>query len=189
VVLAGVSGIGLLIVIAAILRWMLGIREQLRLEIFAWLGNLLMVLIITYLYFMAVELLTSLYTGHTREVELSLALLTGQYARLYWLSAAFLVIPFLLLFGQFVLQRYSLTLMVVSGLLVNLAAIGKRYLIVVPSQTYGTLLPYGTGAYAPTWVEYSIILSLFALGSLLYAVFVKIFPIMEVSQPVEGGEC
>lgn len=70
---------------------------------------------------------------------------------------------------------------VVSGVLVNLAAVGKRLLIVVPSQTHGTLLPYPAGHYAPTWVEYSIILGLFALGTLLYGLFVKVFPIMDVA--------
>jgi len=102
----------------------------------------------------------------------------GEYAWLYWASLAFLVIPFLVLFAQFITQRYNLTLIVLSGMLVNLAAIGKRYLIVVPSQTHGTLLPYGTGTYAPTWVEYSIVLGLFALGALLFVLFVKLFPIM-----------
>jgi Ni/Fe-hydrogenase subunit HybB-like protein len=47
-----------------------------------------------------------------------------------------------------------------------------------------SLLPYGPGFYAPTWVEYSIIVGLFALGALLYALFVKVFPIMDV--PEEG---
>lgn len=188
VIMAGVSGVGLLIVIATILRRVPGVREQLSPDIFKWLSNLLMVSIVIYLYFMVVELLTSLYTGHIHEVELFLALLTGPYAWLYWLSAACLLIPFFLLFGQFMLQRYSLSLLALSGLLVNVAAIGKRYLIVVPSQIYGTLLPYGKGAYAPTWVEYSIILGLFALGGLLYTTFVKVFPIMEVPESLEGGE-
>ena len=57
----------------------------------------------------------------------------------------------------------------------------------MPSQTHGTLLPYTPGSYTPTWVEYSIILGLFALGALLYIVFVKVFPILEVPERVEGG--
>lgn len=80
---------------------------------------------------------------------------------------------------------------VVSGLLVNWAAIGKRILIVVPSQTHGSLLPYGSGSYSPTWVEISIIVGLFAVGTLLYTLFVKVFPIMEIREEaaaVEGGE-
>jgi Ni/Fe-hydrogenase subunit HybB-like protein len=77
---------------------------------------------------------------------------------------------------------------VFSGILVNLAAIGKRFLIVVPSQTHGTLMPYPTGTYSPSWVEYSIILGLFALGALLFILFMKVFPIMEIHEKVTGGK-
>jgi uncharacterized membrane protein YhdT len=42
------------------------------------------------------------------------------------------------------------------------------------------LLPYPPGAYTPTWVELTIILGLFGLGALLYILFTKVFPIMEV---------
>jgi Ni/Fe-hydrogenase subunit HybB-like protein len=80
------------------------------------------------------------------------------------------------------LWRSSIASAVVAGLLVNVAAIAKRVLIVVPSQTHGGLLPYGTGSYTPTWVEYSIVVGLFALGTLLYSIFVKVFPIMEIEE-------
>jgi molybdopterin-containing oxidoreductase family membrane subunit len=179
--------VGLLIVIAAVMRWVLGEKDRLNLDVFRWLGNFLMILIAAYLYFMVVEWLTTAYAAHHHEVRVSRALLFGEYAWLYWLSVAFLAIPFVLLFRQYVFGRYSLPLIVLSGVLVNLAAIGKRYLIVVPSQTYGSLLPYTIGSYAPTWVEYSIILGLFALGTLLYALFVAVFPILPVAPSGEGG--
>ncbi len=83
-------------------------------------------------------------------------------------------------------RRNIIASTVLSGVLVNVAAISKRYLIAVPSQTHGTLLPYPTASYSPTWVEYSIILGLFALGILLYVLFIKVFPIMEVTEPVGG---
>ena len=70
-------------------------------------------------------------------------------------------------------------------MLLNLAAIGKRYLIVAPSLTHGSLLPYGPGSYAPTWVEYSVILGVFALGALAYALFIKVFPIMSAPESTE----
>ncbi|GIX47176.1 MAG: molybdopterin oxidoreductase [Candidatus Tectimicrobiota bacterium] len=187
VVMAGVSGIGLLLVVAAILRRVLRLQEELTPAVFAWLGRLLLLLIVIYLYFTAVELLTSLYAGHHHEVALTRALLVGEYSALYWVSMGSLVLALLLLVGQVALRAYSIPLLVLSGLLVNVAAIGKRYLIVVPSQTHGALLPYGVGWYAPTWVEYSIILGLFALGTFLYALFVKVFPIVEVPA-VQGGK-
>jgi molybdopterin-containing oxidoreductase family membrane subunit len=87
-----------------------------------------------------------------------------------------------LLVWQFVTKKYSIGLLVLSGILVNLAAIGKRFLIVVPSQTHGTMLPYVTGTYSPSWVEYSVIIGLMGLGALLFVLFMKIFPIMAVEE-------
>ena len=47
VALAGVSGVGLLIVMAAVARSVLGVKDQLPKEIFGWLGNFLLVLTLT----------------------------------------------------------------------------------------------------------------------------------------------
>ena len=184
VILAGVSGIGMLIVIAAIAKWGVGGREHLNEGVFRWLGSALMVLLLAYLYFMVVELLTSLYTGGEREREVTKALLVGDYAPIYWTSVALFVVPLGLLILRNVRRATGLGMLVASGVMVNLAAIGKRFLIVIPSQTEGTLLPYGAGTYSPTWVEYVEMVGLFALGALLMAVFAKVFPIM----PVEGEE-
>ncbi len=180
VILAGVSGVGYLIILAAILRKVLNQEEKIGMDIFRWLGNFLMGLTAAYLYFMVVEWLTSIYSANTVEANLINALLTGEYAWIFWVSVACLVIPLILLVWQFVTKKYSIGLLVLSGILVNLAAIGKRFLIVVPSQTHGTLLPYVNGTYSPTWVEYSVIIGLMGLGALLFVLFMKVFPIMEV---------
>ncbi len=259
VVMAGVSGIGLLAVIAAIFRHALAEREQLSPEVFRWLGSLLIVLIVVYLYLMVVELLTPTYAGHHHEAWTTQALLTGSYAWLFWTGVGSLIMAFLSLVPPFLpeltrlrfpefrpvytyaaaaavvavsalsailrgfapetagsgpllpvarLLPWALALLllalivslfplfsrstvastVTAGLLVNVAAILKRFLIVVPSQTHGMLLPYGIGTYTPTWVEYSIIAALFALGALLYALFAKVFPIMEAPVAEKGGQ-
>ncbi len=188
VALAGVSGIGFLIIIAAILRKVLNTEEILDIDVFKWLSDFLMVLIVVYLYFLVVEWLTITYTAQSHELIIANAMYTGDYAWAYWLTVAALVIPLLLLGWQFIFKRYQMAWIVISGFLVNVAAIVKRYLIVVPSQTHGKLLPYEIGSYTPTWIEYSVVLGLFALGILLYIIFIKIFPIMEVIEIVEGGE-
>ena len=185
VILAGVSGMGLIIIIAAIFRSVPALRERLPLQTFAWLGNFTWVLSVSYLYFVAVELLTGTYAARQEEAAVTRELLAGNYAWMFWSSAGLILVSFLILFGQFLRHRYSLPLMVTAGVLVNIAAIGKRFLLVVPSQTHGSLLPYGAGVYSPTWVEYSIILGMFALGTLAYALFARVFPIMEIQESEE----
>jgi molybdopterin-containing oxidoreductase family membrane subunit len=186
VVLAGVSGIGLLIVIAAAARSMLNLGEQLPIRTFAWLANFLWVLLVVYGYLMIVEVLTAAYQQSVHEERVIDAMVTGRYAWMYWLTAALLIGPFIALFVQAMSGRYSLPLIVVAGLMVNVAAIFKRFLIVVPSQTHGRLLPYEVGGYTPTWVEYSVVAGLLGLGALAFVLFFKVFPIMEVrEEPVE----
>ncbi len=185
VALAGVSGIGHLIVLAAIVGRVIHDRERIGMDIFAWLGRLLMILLFAYLYFMTVELLTLIYATPEVEKQLSDALLLGQYASVYWGSVALLAIPAALLAWQALNRRWRVSWLVASGLAVNLAAIGKRYLIVVPSQTHGTLLPYETGSYSPSWVEYSVVLGIFALGSLMVGLFFKAFPALPLSEEEE----
>jgi molybdopterin-containing oxidoreductase family membrane subunit len=185
VVLAGVSGTGLLVVIAAILRQVLGEHERLNLKVFAWLSNFMMALTAVYLYFLVVEFLTIGYASPHQETRVGDAILTGRYSWLFWLSSSLLFVSFVLGAGQALSRRHFLPLIVLAGVLVNLAAIGKRFLIVAPSLTHGNLLPYRIGAYSPTWVEYTIILGLFALMGLLYVGFVKVFPIMEIQEEQE----
>jgi molybdopterin-containing oxidoreductase family membrane subunit len=186
-VLAGVSGVGHIIVIAALARRFLHLEAELPMRIFAWFGNMLWVLIVVALYFVVAEMLTAGYAAHHHESSVTQELLTGEYAWLFWSTIAMLVVSLALLFVQFAASRYSLSLLVLSGVLVNLAAIGKRFLIVVPSQTHGQLLPYETGSYAPTWVEYSIVIGLMALGALAIMATFKVFPIMSVSEQSEGA--
>ncbi len=182
VVLAGVSGIGHLIVLAAIVRRTLRAEHRIGLDAFAWLGRLLLGLVLAYLYFTTVEMLTLIYHPTLAEIDLSNALLRGAYAPIFWVSVASLALPALALLSMAIRRNWKIGWLVASGAVANIGAIGKRYLIVVPSQTHGQLLPYEIGSYSPTWVEYSIILGLFALGALMIGVFMKVFPIMELEE-------
>jgi molybdopterin-containing oxidoreductase family membrane subunit len=192
VILAGVSGLGMLaIIVAAVRRWMRE-KQELPSGIFRWLSTALMVLLLTYLYLVVVELLTNLYTGSARERDVMSSLLFGDYAWIYWGAIASFVVALAVLLIRVALPslRTSIWPVVVAGALVNVGAIGKRYLIVVPSQTKGTLLPYDEGSYTPAWTEFALISGLVALGILGYIVFTRNFPIVKGDIPLatEGDE-
>ena len=189
VILAGVSGMGLIIIVAAILRNIPKFKERLPVQTFAWLGNMTWILSLAYIYFIVVEMLVATYAAGEVETLISTQLTSGEYAPIFWGATGLIVLSFGLLFGQFARHRYSIGLIVTAGVLLNLAAIGKRYLIVMPSLTHGNLLPYDTGSYAPTWVEYSVVLGAIALGALAYTLFIKIFPVMGAKQSTkEAGD-
>ena len=189
VVLAGVSGIGHIIVMAALVRRAVGAEDRIGTDAFAWLGRALMILLFVYVYFIVVEILTITYQPSVAEQGLSDALLTGEYAWIFWGSSAALVLPLIVLAVMAVRRSWSLPWLIVAGVLVNAGALGKRYLIVVPSQTHGQLLPYEVGSYSPSWVEYGVAIGLFSLGAAAIAIFMKVFPIIELDEaPVEEIE-
>ena len=182
VVLAGVSGIGLLIVLAAIVRRVCDEGESLNDYVFSWLGKFLALLTVVYLYFVVTELLTATYGGGGREGDVTDAMLTGRYAWIFWGSMILFVLALAGLLAQLLTSRWSIGLLVAIGVAVNLAAIGKRFLIVVPSQTHGMLLPYETGSYTPTWVEYGVVIGLIAMGAAAIGMFMKLIPIVELPE-------
>jgi len=184
VVLAGVSGIGNLIMLAAIVRVATRTKHRITIDAFSWLAKLLLGLLVTYLYFTVVEILTITYQPGETEQGLSEALLSGTYAWIFWGAIVSLVGAALLLIWQALTRRWSIWLIVAAGALVNVGAVAKRYLIVVPSQTHGQLLPYPVGSYSPNWVEWAVVLGLFALGALMIGGFMKVFPIV----PLEEAE-
>jgi molybdopterin-containing oxidoreductase family membrane subunit len=182
VVLAGVSGVGHLIVLAAILRKVVGQEHRIGLDAFAWLGRFLMLLLFVYTYFVVVEVFTTIYQPTVAEQQISEAILTGRYAWIFWVSIAALVIPAVILAQMALTKRWRIGWLVALGISVNVGAIGKRYLIVIPSETHGQLMPYGIGSYSPSLVEYAVVLGLFSLGALLIGGFMKLFPIVEMEE-------
>lgn len=188
VVVAGASGISALIIIAAIVRRVFGYREQISLEIFRGLSNFVCVSVAAYLYFMASEAYTGLYAAPAQEEAVYQAIYFGTYAPIAWFTVVSFLAAVLMIFAMFLRRKYSLKWIVLAAGLVNLASIAVRYLIVVPSQTHGMLLPYAVGTYSPNWVEWSVMAGVFALGYLMYTAFTKIFPIVELPhESVEGA--
>ncbi len=188
VILAGVSGIGLLAVIVALVRRALGTQQTLTLDMFKFLGKGLMILTLVYLYLMAVEVITAVYAAEHHEQIIFEAMLWGDFAWQYWLTVGSLLLAVALLIWQAYTGRWSIGLIVAAGLLVQIGAVLKRFLLVVPSQTHGQLLPYPQGTYSPSLIEYGLIIGLVGLGILAFLLFMKVFPIMEVSQDSPEGE-
>lgn len=186
VILAGVSGIGLLIVVTAALRASQGLEARIDVWAFRWMGLFLLVLLLAYLYFMIVEVLTATYAGGEHERKLMLELLVGKYAPLYWMAVTLLVAALVITVVLMLRKQWSVPWLVVAGIFVTIAAVVKRFVLVVPSLTLGGLMPYGEGSYSPTWVEYGVEAGLVGLGILAFVVFMKIFPILPVEE--HGGE-
>ncbi len=177
------TSIAAVCVIAAILRKVYNWQTYIKPEIFRSLGVVLGVLTHFYIYLVLAEQLTMLYASPHAEVAVSEMLLKGELAIIFWpVLILGLAIPALILVVQgFRPKWFSLKLTIVASVVILIAFWVKRFLIVVPSLLR-PLLPFPSGVYSPSWVEWSIIAGIFALAVLLYAFYLKVFPIMEISE-------
>jgi Ni/Fe-hydrogenase subunit HybB-like protein len=76
---------------------------------------------------------------------------------------------------------------VIASLLVDVGMWLERFTIVIPTETRPIML-YSVGVYRPTWVEWSITAAAVAGFALMYALFVKIFPIISIWEVQEAKE-
>lgn len=176
-VLAAVSGIGILIVVTAILRHFLGLHEQIQLDTFRWLLRALLVVAGIALYFITTESFKSWYAAPQSDTVLAHEIVFGEFAPLFWGMVGCLVATFVISVTQMPRQELSIGWAVAAGLLANVGVLLKRFLVVVPSQTRGLLIGE-QGNYSPTWVEYGVALGVMAFAVCVYLAFVRVFPVV-----------
>lgn len=177
---AFVAGAALMIVLIFGIRKIFGLQEYISPLHFNRMGMLLVLLMLIYLYFNINEYLVPAYKMRLPEKKLLDSLFTGEYAYLFWFSQiGGLIIPCLLLI--FRPMRKPLPLTIIS-FIVLLAAIIKRYLIVVPTLTHPFLpvqnYPNYFQHYTPTFPEVMITIGCGAVVLLVITLLVKAFPIV-----------
>jgi molybdopterin-containing oxidoreductase family membrane subunit len=181
IVLAGASGMGMLILAAVVLRRMLGLRiPDVSIH---WLGGFLWVLCLIYLYFTIVEELTATYAGPSLDRHVAHTIVTGQFSRSFAVAIGCLFLGFIIPFLQYLRAKPSVTGLAIAAGLVNVGALVKRLLIVVPSQTHGSYLALEEGHYSPSWTEWAMLAGISSLVLLIILLFARIFPLVHGEEP------
>jgi Ni/Fe-hydrogenase subunit HybB-like protein len=176
--------------IAAILLAMYIIRRAFRLENyfrdihFDYLGRMLLLFSLLWLYFTFAEYLTAFYGSEPGEMRTFWAKVTGPYAIPFWTMVAFaFVIPFALM-----ARRATRTPIgtVWASIPVIIGMWLERFIIVVPTSVNPRWEISGLGQYIPSWIELSIMAGTFAGFILLYMIAVKFVPIVSIWEIKEG---
>lgn len=177
------SAIAAVIVVAAILRRLFNWQAYIKPEIFKGLGTFLGIITLFYLYLVLAEQLTMRYAAPLPELLISEKLFRGEFAAIFWpmLILGFFIPPMMLVVQTIRHKWFSLTRTVLAAAIILIAFWIKRFLIVVPSLLR-PLLPFPEGNYSPSWVEWSVIAGVFAISVLLFVLFLKLFPIMELGE-------
>lgn len=181
IVAAIASGLGSVVVIAAIMRKIYHWEEVFDPMIFKGLSNVSMLTTLIYIYMMLAEQIGALYAGPEAEFLVSYEWLFGSFSSIFWaMTTLGLIVPFLFLLYQAFKPGYvNINVSAVMCTLLVIAFWFKRYMIIVPTLSIGI---QEVGIYTPTWVEISILFGTFALPILLYAILTKILPLMELEE-------
>lgn len=170
------AGLAAIIVVAAIVRSLYKWQKHIKLEIFTGLGKFLAALNAISLFLIFIEQVTWRFMGTAAEFEISQAWLFGDQAWLFWPIIVMLVASTLILLTP--------RAMTVGGIFVASAlSLGAYWIdpvLLITSSLLHPLLPYSTGVYAPTWVEWSIMGGFICIGILIITLFIKVFPVMEL---------
>lgn len=179
------SGVGAVAVVAAVLRWVLGLQRYLTPRHFNYLGQFLVALAIAWFYFTFAEVLTTIYGAEPSHLAVFWAKFREEFS---WAFFGMFFLCFLLPLPILAWHRTRTVFgVVVAGLSINLGMWLERYTVIVPSLSRPRL-PYEWGVYTPTWIEWSITAASFAGFILLYVLFIKVFPVVAIWELKEEVE-
>ena len=179
VVGAIVSGVAAVYSLAWIFRWLYKWQSIITDEVLKGVSWALRNVLIIYIYLWIAEELTTRYMGTSADLRVSDYLWFGPYAPIFWtLAVVGFGIPALILLKPIFRKGFNPKLTFAASIILNVALWVKRFSIVVPSLLNPPL--YQTGVYIPTPTEISIMLGTFWMAALLYILFIKLFPIVDL---------
>ncbi|MBI4311643.1 MAG: polysulfide reductase NrfD [Chloroflexi bacterium] len=177
------SGVGIIVILIAILRKLLGLEEYITKKHFLYLGYILAAFSGAMFFLNVNEFVVHGYTlGGKIDLYLD-DLLTGTMAPLYWgYFWGGIVLPVVIIAVPF---TRTIAGVVVASVLVNVGMFIERYLIVVGGARL-PLNPYDMPSYSPSWIEVSVTVGGIAAFILIIAVLLKLVPSVAVWEMVEG---
>lgn len=140
-------------------------------------------LIVTYAYIVEFAI-AFLYGGNLFEKGLFLYRAFGTYRLFFWaMIACNSLFPLFLFHSRF---RRSILFLFGLSLLVNVGMWVERFVLIVTSLAHD-FNPYAWGPYKPTFVEIGITLGSFGLFFTLFLLFVKLLPVVSMTEIKEGA--
>lgn len=180
------SGIAAILVAMVVLRRAYGLGRYFKPIHFDYMGRLLLLFSLLWLYFTFGEYLTVYYGAEPAEMRTFWAKLTGPYAIPFWtMVATCFVIPFILMARRSTRTPRGVF---VAGMAVLVGMWLERFNIVVPTSINPVWEIEPLAHYLPSWIELSILSATFAGFILAYMVATKFIPIVSIWEIKEGRE-
>lgn len=179
------SGIAALIVFMVILRKIYHLETYLKPIHFNYLGVLLLVMSLLWFYFTFSEYLTGFFGHEPSEMRVFWAKFSGPYAPYFWtMVLCNFIIPVIILSFR---RTKTITGIFIASVAVLIGMWLERFTIIVPTLA-NPRLPFPSGIYFPTWIEWGVTLGCFSFFVFLYLLFSRFFPIISIWEIREGKE-
>ena len=177
------SGIAALLVVMIVLRKVFHLQRYLKEIHFDHLSKLLLVMSLLWFYFTFSEYLTAFFGHEPSEMRVLLYKLSGPYAPYFWgMVACNFVVPVLILSFR---RTRRIPGILLASILVVIGMWLERLNIVVPALA-NPRLPFPTGFYVPSLVEWAMFLGGIATFVLGFALFSRFFPLVSIWEMREG---
>jgi len=170
-------GVAAVAIVAAILRWLLGLQKYITAKHFDYLGKFLVALALAWFYFTFAEFLTTAYGGEPAHMAVFWAKFREEFSLALFAMFFFcFMLPLPILAWR---RTRTILGVIVASISINIGMWLERWTVIVPSLARPRL-PYGWGAYTPTWTEWAVTAACFAGLILLYVLFTKVFPVVAI---------
>ena len=187
---AFVAGVGALVSMVWIIRKVRKLESYITDSHFDKLGKLLVLACLIYLYFNINEYLLPIFTAPVQEDIHLNALVSGEYALLFWFAQIVgLILPIIiLLFNK---GRKPLPMFIV-GFMVVIGSWWKRYIIVTPTLLHPFLpiegVPESWHHYFPSLHEWLITAATLAMALLIITIMVRYLPVIPIQRTADEQE-
>lgn len=179
------SGIAALLMLMIILRRVLHLERYLKLIHFDHLSKLLLVMSVLWFYFTFSEYLTAFFGNEPGEMRVFYYKISGPYAPFFWgMVVCNFLIPVLILSFR---RTRTIPGIFIASVAVVIGMWLERLNIVVPSLA-NPRLPYPTGFYIPSLVEWAMFAGGIASLILGITLFARFFPLISIWEIQEGRE-
>lgn len=175
------TAIAVVIIVAAAFRYIYD-WDFIDVEVFRGLTKVLAFLILATLWMLLHDTLSGIYAAPAHVESLTVALLGMP---LFWMALGGLVLSEMYLIAT-ILRPTLLRVeaLVIASVVIAFSIYSKKVLFVVEGLLHPTNPPltnlYLEGSYAPTWIEWSLVLGTVLIAIFMFAVITKLIPMIEV---------
>ncbi len=174
------SATAAVILLSATVRYVYKWNNIIHIDIFKGLSKAMAILMCLYLWFILHEAITAQFGADTHEMMVSSSLIYGEFSNIFWFFVLSLIGSIAYLAYQAVNpDKFNLKITVGLSLFIIVLFWIKRFLIVTPPLYYNAL-PYPTGSYTPTTIEWLVVGGTIAMTILGVMLFMKFFPPIEL---------